>query len=55
MQHNATEDHQNEEDPEEGPRRVMALHSTGHHDESHQQQESRVHVDVDSRQPADLP
>ena len=49
MQDDAAEDHQDEEDPEEGPRHVMALHPSGNEDEPHQQQESGVHVDVDSR------
>jgi hypothetical protein len=55
MQDDAGEDHQDEEDPEEGPRHVMALHPSGDEDEPHQQQESGVHVDIDSDKSTDFP
>ena len=55
VQYDAAEHYQDEEGPEEGPRQVMALHPSGDDDETHQQQECGVHVDIDPNQSTDFP
>ena len=55
VQHDAAENHQDKEDPKQGPGGVMAHAPTGNDNEPHQKQESGVHADVDSHQSTALP
>jgi hypothetical protein len=55
VKHDAAENHHDEEDREKSSRQVMAVPPIGDNNESHEQKESGVHVNVDSRQPPDLP
>jgi hypothetical protein len=55
VQYDAAENQHDEEDCEKSSRQVMAVPPIGDNNESHEQKESGVHVNVDSRQPPDLP
>jgi len=55
VQYDAAENQHDEEDREKSSRQVMAVPPIGDNNESHEQKESGMHLNVDARQFPDLP